>query len=280
MRIALTGASGIVGGFVLSAARRAGHDVTVLDRSGGYCLGDAPDLGGHDALIHCAFAHAPGRYRGGEGDDPDGFVTANLDGTIRLFDAAARWGVRRVLFLSSRAVHDGQPAGVCLTDDLPARPTTLYGQVKARAEDHLHSLDLRTTSIRATGIYGPGPCHKWLGLFGDYLAGRQVAPRAGTELHGDDLARAMLMLLDRDDPPGTVNASDMIVDRHDLLAAVRDATGCPHPMPPRADISAIRVLRCDALAAMGWTPGGWQRLRAEIPAMLADVPADPQRPHR
>src|SRR5690606_24554270 len=46
MRIALTGASGIVGGFALRAVRAAGHEVTVLDRSNGYLLGDAPDLSG------------------------------------------------------------------------------------------------------------------------------------------------------------------------------------------------------------------------------------------
>ena len=101
MRIALTGASGIVGGFVLRAARAAGHHVTPLDRSTGFHLGDAPDLSGHDALIHCAFAHAPGRYRGGEGDDPDTFLRLNRDGTFRLFDAAVRDGVDWVVFLSS-----------------------------------------------------------------------------------------------------------------------------------------------------------------------------------
>jgi nucleoside-diphosphate-sugar epimerase len=121
MRIALTGASGIVGGFALRAALAQGHEVTVLDRASGYVLGDAPDLAGHHALIHCAFAHVPGRYRGGEGADAQGFRRDNLDGSIRLFDAAAAAGVGRILFLSSRAVHDGHPPGIALSDDLPPR---------------------------------------------------------------------------------------------------------------------------------------------------------------
>ena len=267
MRIALTGASGIVGGFVLRAARTAGHSVTRLDRSTGFRLGDAPALSGHDALIHCAFAHAPGRYRGGEGDDPETFLRLNRDGTARLFDAAVRDGVDRIVFLSSRAVHDGYPPGIALPDDLPARPANLYGQVKADAEARLASLPVKGTAIRATGVYGlPG---KWRGLFDDYLAGRPVPPHVATEVHGEDLAAAVLLLLDRPNPPPQVNCSDLILDRHDLLAQVRALTGCPHPLPARADPSPLRVQCCDRLGAMGWRPGGTARLRATLPALLA-----------
>lgn len=270
MRIALTGGSGIVGGFVGRALLRSGHQVTPLDRANGYRLGDAPNLTGHDALIHCAFAHAPGKYRGGEGDDPAAFRAANLDGTISLFDAAKRTGVSRVVFLSSRAVHDGHPAGTTLTDDLPAAPTTLYGQVKAEAEAYLASLPVHGTSMRATGVYGPGPAHKWRGLFDDYLAGRPIAPRVATEVHGDDLAAAIMLLLAHPEPPDTVNASDLILDRHDLLAMVAEQTGCTHALPSRADASALRVLHCDALGAMGWQPGGMRLLRDTLPALMRD----------
>ncbi|SIS77239.1 NAD-dependent epimerase/dehydratase family protein [Paracoccus saliphilus] len=272
MRIVLTGASGVVGGFALHAARAAGHDVTILDRRNGYTLGDTPDLSGHHALIHCAFSHQPGRYRGGEGDDPEGFRRTNLEGSIRLFDAAADSGVKRILFLSSRAVYDGHPPDIELTDDLPASPANLYGEVKARAEDHMHSLDLHGTAIRATGIYGPGPAHKWRELFTDYLTGKTIAPRVSTELHGDDLAHAMLLLLDQDAPPPSVNASDLILDRHDLLAEVQRLTGSDSPLPPRADANALRVMRCDRLAAIGWRPGGIGMLRASLPAMLDPAP--------
>lgn len=266
MRIALTGASGIVGGFVLRAAQAAGHPVTRLDRGSGFQLGDAPDLGGHDALIHCAFAHAPGRYRGGEGDDPAAFLRLNGDGTRRLFDAAARDGVDRIVFLSSRAVHDGHPAGTALPDDLPARPADLYGRVKADAEAHLAGLPVRGTAIRATGVYGlPG---KWHDLFTDYRAGRPIPPRIATEVHGDDLAAAILLLLTQPDPPDQVNCSDLILDRHDLLAEVRTLTGCPHPLPARADPAPLRVQTCDRLRAMGWQPGGMAKLRATLPGLL------------
>lgn len=268
MRVALTGGTGIVGGFVGRALHAAGHHITQLGRVNGYQLGDAPDLTGHDALIHCAFAHAPGRYRGGEGDDPAGFLHANLDGTRRLFDAAAQANVGRVLFLSSRAVYDGHSADTVLTDDLPAAPTTLYGRVKAEAEFHLADLPLISTSLRATGIYGPGPANKWQRLFHDYLAGHPIAPRVATEVHGDDLAAAILLLLDAPAPPATVNVSDLILDHHDLLAHVATLTGCHHLPPPRADATSLKVLKCAALHRLGWQPGGMPQLQRTLPEML------------
>lgn len=266
MRIALTGASGIVGGFVLRAAQAAGHQVTRLDRSTGFQLGDTLDLSGHDALIHCAFAHAPGRYRGGEGDDPETFLRLNGDGTRRLFDAAVRDGVGRIVFLSSRAVHDGYPPGTALPDNLPARPANLYGQVKADAEACLARLPVKGTSVRATGVYGLSG--KWRDLFSDYLAGRPIPPRIATEVHGDDLAAAILLLLSQPDPPPQVNCSDLVLDRHELLAEVQALTGCPHPLPARADRSPLRVQSCDRLHALGWQPGGMAKLRTTLPHLL------------
>lgn len=275
MRVALTGASGIVGGAVGAALVRTGHQVTPLDRAHGWQLGQPAPLHGHDALIHCAFAHVSGRYRGGEGDDPQGFICANLDGSRRLFDEAAEAGVGRILFLSSRAVHDGHPAGMRLPDDLPPAPTSLYGEVKARAEAHLAGLRApgrATCALRATGVYGPGSAHKWHGLFLDYLAGRPVAPRVATEVHVDDLARALLVLLDHPILPPSLNCSDLILDRHDLLARVQRLTGCPHLPPARADAHALRILDCAGLRAAGWKPGGLGLLRASLRDMLDPVP--------
>lgn len=276
MRIALTGAGGIVGRLVGPVLAAAGHRITSLGRETGYRLGTSPDLSGHEALIHCAFAHLPDRYRGGEGDDPAAFRAANLDGSIRLFEAAAECGVRRILFLSSRAVHDGHPAGMVLTDDLPAAPANLYGEVKARAEAHLALLaaqrGIATTAIRATGIYGPGRGHKWRGLFSDHLSGRTAAPRVATELHGADLADAMLRLLAAPAPPLLVNASDLILDRRDLLAAVSSLTGSTTPLPERADASGLRLPSCAALARLGWRPGGSARLAQTLPRLLDPAP--------
>lgn len=282
MKIALTGASGIAGEALLRGL--AGHEITVLGRNPvpghphlAWHLGaPTPDLGRFDALIHAAFAHAPGRYRGGEGDDPQGFRAANLDGTCRLFEDCARAGVGRVIFLSSRAVYDGLGPDTTLTEDRPPCPQSLYGQIKAEAERHLFSLPLQGIALRCTGLYGPGKANKWAPLFTDYLAGHPIEPRRGTELHVDDLASAVSLLLASDES-GPVHASDMMLDRHDLLAAVRHLTGCPHDLPARS-ARAVNPLISDRLSALGWQPGGLDLLQATLPALLPSDFSSPEIP--
>lgn len=271
MRIALTGASGLVGRWIAGAALQAGHQ---LDPLPGWRLGLPVDLRGCDALIHAAFQHAPGRYRGGEGDDPAAFIRANLHGSMQLFEAARDQGVGRVIFLSSRAVHDGHPAGTLLTDELPPAPVNLYGQVKAGTEAALAAMasaDFRAASLRPTGVFGPGRPQKWAGLIGDFLAGRPVPQRVATELHGADLAAAALLVLADPAMSGAYNASDIVLDHHELLAGVAALTGSHHPPPRRADASLLRMPVCARLDALGWRPEGLVRLHADLPLILQDL---------
>ena len=267
MRVAVTGASGMVGCFLTRALAVAGHRVETLP---GWRLGQPAPLEGCEALIHAALAHVPGRYRGGEGDDPASFIALNRDGSLHLFEQARAAGVVQVVFLSSRAVYDALPPGTPLPDGTPPTPHSLYGRIKAETEAGLAALarpGFATASLRATGNYGPGQNHKWTGLFADYLAGSPVAPRIGTELHGDDLAAAALLILGRG-ATGAFNASDLTLDRRDLLAEIRRLTDCPHPLPDRAT-TPVSAMSCERLTAMGWCPGGWPLLRETLPAMLA-----------
>ena len=260
MRLAVTGGAGLVGRFVVDEARAAGDEVTLLSRPG-YRLGDAPDLEGCDALVHCAFEHIPGRYRGGEGDDPERFVAANLFGSAKLFEAARASGVARVIFLSSRAVYGDYPAGTTLTEDMTPRPDTLYGEVKWRAEEALEALTqpgFSGASLRATGVYGAGPGHKWTCLFKSFLSGHPVVPHAGTEVLGQDLAAAIRLLLGSEET-GPFNASDILLDHHDLLSRVAALTGAQHGPPPVSD-APVSVMDCSRLNGLGWRPSGFAGL--------------------
>jgi UDP-glucose 4-epimerase len=271
MDVLVTGGTGYVGRFIVAGLRQAGHGVTLLGRTPWapialhpWSLGDAaPELPAADALVHCAFDHAPGAYRGGEGRDPDGFWARNHDGSRALFDAAVRAGVSRVVFLSSRAVHADARRGEILRETDPVEPDTLYGRLKLALErDLLARPGIKAAAPRATGVYGVAPGsghHKWQALFADYLGGRTVAPRAGTELHGGDLAAAVQLLLEGGSS-GVFNASDILIDRRDLLARVRARTGCPHPLPARAAGPPPGVLDTGKLRALGWRPGGLDRL--------------------
>jgi nucleoside-diphosphate-sugar epimerase len=278
MRVALTGATGLVGQFVARRLLAEGHDLVALGRpspwGGGarpWRLGEPAPLGGCDALVHCAFAHVPGRYRGGEGDDPAGFLAANVDGTLRLWDEAR--GLPTV-FLSSRAVYDGQPPGAALSEDLPLAPASLYGQAKLSAEPP------EGASLRATGVYGPpapGQRHKWADLFDAFARGEAVAPALGTEVHGDDVAAAVALLLSA--PPGPYDCSDLLLDRRDLLGMWSEASGIRGTLPPR---SAARpnVMGCERLRALGWRPGGGPKLREALQAMAEARRDAPTQGHR
>jgi nucleoside-diphosphate-sugar epimerase len=287
MRVALTGATGLVGQFVARRLLAAGHGLVALGRPspwGGaarpWRLGEPAPLDGCDALVHCAFAHVPGRYRGGEGDDPQGFLLLNLEGTLRLWDEAAG---RRTVFLSSRAVYDGLPPGTALTEDFPVAPPSLYGRVKSEAERALHARG-GGASLRATGVFGPpapGQRHKWADLFAAFAAGEAMAPAVGTEVHGDDVAGAVLLLLERGDT-GPFNCSDFVLDRRDLLLAWSEVSGARGTLPPRSG-AGPGVMDTSRLRALGWTPLGaaglWEALGALVEARPDGPPPGPPLNH-
>lgn len=294
MNVLVTGGAGYVGRFIVEALLADGHAVRVSGRmppGAGFFSGNvefvpvalepgndwSAALDGVDHLVHAAFDHLPGKYRGGEGADPGSFRRRNLDGSVALFEAARRAGVRRVVFLSSRAAYGTQPPGVRLTEDTPPRPDTLYGQVKLAAEQALAALErpgFAGISLRVTGVYGPagpGRAHKWASLFADYLAGRVIEPRAVTEVHGADVAAAVKLVLRGDPASGErlFNVSDLVLDRRDLLEIVREETGCPHSLPAAADPAALNVMATDRLLALSWRPGGRPLLERTVRALLA-----------
>lgn len=288
MRVALTGAGGLVGHPVAARLEAEGHAVVRLGRTPPemgawhrWSLEDpAPEVpGGCEALVHMALDHLPGRYRGGEGEDPEGFVRRNLDGTLRLFDAARRAGVPRLILLSSRAALGPQPPGAPVAETAEPRPDTLYGEVKRAAEIALagmHAPDAPTTSLRATGVYGPAPpgrVHKWDALFAAFLRGVTPPPRAGTELAGADLADAVARLLAAPSKalgPVPFQASDLVLDRRELLARVARLTGRTTPLPEAAPFSGFEMAT-GRLRALGWRPGRWAALDAALPAMLTQA---------
>ncbi|MEE4117911.1 MAG: NAD(P)-dependent oxidoreductase [Paracoccaceae bacterium] len=284
MRLGVTGASGRVGRFVVADALARGAEVTVLGRRrpgpGMFpgpvafrphdLAGDAPVLDGLDAVVHCAFLHVPGRYRGGEGDDPDGFRSANLGGLARLIAAGRDAGLRRMVFLSSRAVYGRQPPGARLNETTGCHPDSLYGEVKLEAERMLGESGLNAVSLRATGVYGPagpGERHKWADLFDAFARGEAVAPRVGSEVHGADVAAAVRLALTRL-APGVYNVSDILLDRADLLALWSEMSGVAGRIPDCAPgAGAFNEMDCTRLRSAGWAPGG----RALLRRTLADL---------
>ncbi|RUM09162.1 NAD-dependent epimerase/dehydratase family protein [Rhizobium chutanense] len=279
MKVLVSGGTGLVGRYIVEELLTAGYQVIVGGRRAPHprlfsravefaALSLDPDKDQIDIFddayffVHAAFSHVPGKYRGGEGDDPKTFQRLNLDGTVRLFEAAKRAGTRRCIFLSSRAAYGEHAGGSELTETMLAKPETLYGQVKLDAERalaHLSTPGFAGVSLRATGIYGDFSPNKWDGLIADYLAGRPVASRVGTEVHGRDLGRAVRLMLETESNriSGEIfNVSDISVDTSDILSFIRRETGCRHALPAPADKAALTAMSTAKIRALGWVPGG------------------------
>ncbi|WP_457587254.1 NAD-dependent epimerase/dehydratase family protein [Ensifer canadensis] len=294
-RVLVSGGTGFVGRFIVEHLLASGYDVVVGGRNppapaffskpvAFVALKLDPDIDQSpvfhhvDHFVHAAFQHVEGRYRGGEGGDPEGFRRSNLDGSVTLFRTAREQGIKRCVFLSSRAVYGDQPAGAELREETPCHPDSLYGVIKLEAENAHAKLStdrFKALSLRVTGVYGApgsGGAHKWQPLFDDYLSGRMIAPRAGTEVHGDDVAAAVRILLhaplDRLQC-GVLNVSDVLVDNSAILAMVQDMTGSRHALPGRAALTAFNVMNTEKIRALGWQPGGLKRLQTTVKSLLA-----------
>ena len=298
MKVLVSGGTGLVGRYVVEELLSAGYQVIVggrrappprlFSRSVEFAaLSLDPDKDQIDIFddayffVHAAFNHVPGKYRGGEGDDPKTFQRLNLDGTVRLFEAAKRAGTRRCIFLSSRAAYGEHPEGTELTETMLAKPETLYGQVKLDAERalvHLSTPGFAGVSLRSTGIYGDFSPNKWDGLIAHYLAGRPVVSRVGTEVHGRDLGHAVRLMLETESTriSGEIfNVSDISVDTRDILSPIRRATGSRHVLPPPADRLALNPMKTEKIRALGWMPGGAPLFEETMQRLAAALPTAP-----
>lgn len=295
MRVALTGATGYVGGFILRELLGRGVKVAALTRqrpqseAAGveWIRGDLLNsealmelLAGAHALVHCAYSHVPGRYRGGEGDDRHGFWRTNLLGSVALFERARAAGVRRLAFLSSRAVYGRRTAGTSVDETVLPVPDTYYGALKLALEAHLNALadvdGVCAASLRPTGVYGvaqPAVRSKWFDLAVAIAKGEPLpAPRRATEVHGRDVASAVWLLLTK---PAEViagrafNCSDLVVDTSAVAAKLAACMGRPLPALPPAANSLRHAMRTSALRQLGWRPGGERLLEATLAELAA-----------
>jgi UDP-glucose 4-epimerase len=166
MLLALTGATGFIGQYLLREMPKRGYRIRALLRRpasmpmdvSSAVIGDltrpqnmSAALAGVDAVIHSAgLAHAM------SGIPEDDYRLLNTEATVRLARAAGRAGARRFVFLSSIRAQCGPAADTVLTEAVEPRPTDAYGRSKLAAERGLAELDLDCVSLRAVLIYGPG----------------------------------------------------------------------------------------------------------------------------
>ena len=231
MNVLLTGANGFIGRYLLAALVGAGHRVVPAvrrPRETNRLLGRPasvavdfnrdtrpqdwlPRLAGIDAVINCA-----GILQGRPGQS---VAAIHAAGPKALFAACRTAGVRRIIQIS--AISAESAAG------------TAYAATKREADDYLASTDLdwivlRPSLVYAEGAFGGTALFRALAVLPFFVPVIGRGDQPFQPIHVDDLAAAILRLLDRPtirrvviEPvgPDTVTLRQLLVDLRRWLGA-------------------------------------------------------------
>ncbi len=173
MRILITGAAGFVGRHLLQTLKMPGSYITAVDRRSAKCFSlankaiisdllkeDALEsvLGETDAIIH--LADGLNVFESIRGFPWDGDYNEKIRATGRLADKAARAGVKTFIYMSSIKAMCDEHYDVTLTEETTPHPTTFYGRLKLKTEQHLLNVtdsgNMQLVIIRNPIVYGPG----------------------------------------------------------------------------------------------------------------------------
>jgi nucleoside-diphosphate-sugar epimerase len=300
MHIAITGATGFLGRYLVRHLAASGHRLRcwyrpTSDRSGfedqagavEWLAGGLRDAASAEALVRRvdAVVHAAldwqrqGGFRASGQDDPEAFLEANLMGSLRLFRAAFTAGVSRFIFISSCAVHEAILDDRPLDEAHPLWPTGHYGAHKAALEKFVHSYGLGKgwpiCALRPTGIYGlahPPATSRWFDLVGQVVRGEPVATaKGGKEVHAADVARAVDLLLRADARAvagQAFNCYDRYVAEQDVARLAKELTGSPSTV---ADLNRgpKHQIETGKIRALGMEFGGEPLLRRTVAELVA-----------
>jgi nucleoside-diphosphate-sugar epimerase len=289
MRVLVTGARGKVGRAAVAALQRAGHDTVATDLAapefdtpppgtapyvkadltdagevyalvGGASAGEGPRPGPFEAVVHAGALPAPGRHA------PHVVFGNNLMATFNVVEACVRWGVRRLVNISSETVpgfifaeRPFLPGYLPLDEAHPARPQDPYALAKLFGEQLCDAAvarsDLRCISLRPTWVQNADTYERNLGPF---LADRTKASVTGwAYIDADDLAEAIRLAVESDAPGHEVAyiAAEDTIGGRDLRAAWRaaypEASTELRPVS-RPDASGIDTAKARTL--LGWRP--------------------------
>lgn len=168
----VTGGLGYLGRYIVSALREQGSEVVSYNRDFWdeavpgvrFVQGELFDIprlvetindSGVSRVIHTAAMSHPELSL----DLPITTFSANVDGTLHLFEAARLTGARRIVSFSSECAYGNRPEAL-VTENCRLEPTTPYGVTKAAGELLAHVYNARygfdITSLRVSEVYGPG----------------------------------------------------------------------------------------------------------------------------
>lgn len=230
-------------------------------------------FGDADVLIHLAFAIAQGRMTVEE------MEANNVGGTLNVFRAAEKAGIKRVINLSSVSVYG---SGEHLTEDAPLAPSARfpYAQQKVAIETSVREgfAGMSFIHFRATFILGPraAPMLRKMCTSRVYIVPPRPHPRIQV-VHEEDVASAILSACSPSIGPGTFNLAapqvvtfpQLVRDDRSLLLGIPisaleffvgrpPADGSPRTRPADTTLDILRTtltVNCDrARRILGWTP--------------------------
>ena len=183
MKILVTGGAGFIGSALARRLSDGGHEVIVIDNFNDYydvnlkrsrvekfldgievIEGDIMDeafldelFASHSFDVVCHFAGNAGvRY---SIQYPHEHIDANVRGTIHLFEAMKKHGVKRMVFASSSSVYGIDTEAPFAEHASADRPVSIYGASKRACEINAHTYyhlaGIETTCLRFFTVYGP-----------------------------------------------------------------------------------------------------------------------------
>jgi UDP-glucose 4-epimerase len=250
-RVLVSGSSGFIGRSLVDRLLAAGNvEVTgfgrrpLTDRPGirfvSGCIEDLEavkrSLKGQDLVFHLISQSIPSS----SWTDPASDVELNLIPTIRLIEAAAEAGVKRIAFASSGGTVYGLQTGM-LDEDKRTEPFSPYGIVKRSIESFLqyakarHGID--HDIYRISNVYGEGlDIAKGLGFINTALelmvSGQTIKIFGDGEtvrdyIHVEDVARFMATSVEREAGQSRIFnvSSNRPMSLNSILSIIRDVTG-------------------------------------------------------
>lgn len=156
-------------------------------------------------ITHILFAAAPNLRT------ESAYREVYFDGLNNVVRAALNPALTRILFISSSAVY-GEHGDEWVDENTSVNPQNFNGRILLDSERWLSQFgkehDIKTISLRLSGIYGPGRTS----LLEKLKLGQLGAPSSPTHwanrIHVEDAANAIVHLLHLPDPMGTYLVTD------------------------------------------------------------------------